>query len=275
MSELKCEACQPWLHAYLDNELDAATAARVQTHLTGCAHCRAALGAIEALRDGVRAHLPYHAAPADLRRRVLAHARRELRPPAPRQALGWLRWAAPAFSTVALALAAMLYLATPSPGDLLSDEFVSSHVRSLLEQHLADVASSDRHTVKPWFTGKLDFSPPVYDFTTEGYPLLGGRIDYIADRTVAALVYRHRKHIINVFVMPTAQADTGLRPSSRRGFNLVSWREHHLAFEAVSDLSQDDLEALCRLIQSSQQERRTVQRGDHTSGVAPADAVSR
>jgi mycothiol system anti-sigma-R factor len=250
MSEIDCEACLPWLHAYLDNELDAVTAARVQTHLAGCADCRKTLGAMEALRDGVRAQLPYHTGPADLRDQVLRRLRAERPARQVRQTWEWLRWAAPAFSTAALAAA--LYLAAPSPQDQLADELVSSHVRSLLAQHLTDVPSSDRHTVKPWFTGKIDFSPPVADFSQAGFPLLGGRLDYIGHRTIAALVYRHRKHIINVFVMPTAEADTGFRVGSRRGFNLVSWRRHHLAFEAVSDLSADELEKLSRLMAEGQ-----------------------
>lgn len=249
---MNCNDCATWLHAYLDNELDTATAGRVRAHLEDCVACKARFDTMAALRSGVRQHLSYHAAPKALQDRALAqvHAR------APAQKVpkpaAWRQWFAPAFSSIALVLAVLLYIAVPSTQDQLADEAVSSHVRSLMEQHLTDVASSDRHTVKPWFAGKLDFSPPVYDFAQQGYPLLGGRLDYIAHQTVAALSYRHNKHIINVFVMPTTQSDADLHSSFKRGYNLVAWRRNHLAFEAVSDLSKDELETLGRLIASQQ-----------------------
>lgn len=248
---MNCNECAAWLDAYLDNELDTATAGRVRAHLEGCAACKARFDAMAALRDGVRQHLPYHAVPKALQDRVLSQV--NARAPAQKPPkTSWRQWFAPAFSSIALVLAVLIYIAAPSAENQLADEAVSSHVRSLMEQHLTDVASSDKHTVKPWFTGKLDFSPPVYDFAQQGYPLLGGRLDYIAHQTVAALSYRYNKHIINVFVMPTTQGDADLRSSFKRGYNLVSWRRNHLAFEAVSDLSKDELQALGRLIASQQ-----------------------
>ena len=264
MDDLDCDACLRWIHAYLDNELDAVNAARVQAHLEHCASCRAEYATMEALRESVRRHVPYHAAPVALRTRVISQSRPRMAASIFPTASGWLAWLAPAFSTVALVIATTLYLAAPSAQDRLADDLISGHVRSLLEQHLTDVASSDRHTVKPWFTGKLDFSPPVYDFAQEGYPLLGGRLDYIGHRTVPALVYRHGRHIINLFIMPTAEADSDPHISSRRGFNLVSWRRDHLAFEAISDLNPEELEGFCRLMLGRERMR------EEESGATPS-----
>jgi anti-sigma factor RsiW len=257
MSDMNCNECITWLHAYLDNELDTATASQVLTHLDSCAACKARFGEMEVLHNGIRQGLPYFEAPKTLQRRVLSqihsHATaRELPRTEVAKTPAWYQWFAPAFSVATLLLALQIHITTPSAEDQLADEVVSSHVRSLMGQHLNDVVSSDRHTVKPWFTGKLDFSLPVYDFTQYGYPLLGGRLDYIAQKTVAALSYRRNMHIINVFVMPTTQANAGMHSISKRGFNLVSWRQDHLAFEAVSDLSREELEGLGQLIASQQ-----------------------
>jgi anti-sigma factor RsiW len=126
---------------------------------------------------------------------------------------------------------------------------VSSHVRSLMGEHLMDVASSDKHTVKPWFTGKLDFSPPVYDFAAQGFPLLGGRLDYLQHQTAAALSYRHDKHIINTFIVPTSEADSPALTESRRGYNIVTWRQNHMRFIVVSDMDKGELEAFSQLTQ--------------------------
>jgi len=243
-SELNCNDCAAWLHPYLDNELETEMAARVNMHMEKCADCKAQFAELQALRDGIRQHAPYFAAPELMERRIMSELSRQKPAHLPRQ------WLAPVFSAAALAASVMLYLSTPSPQDALVDEVVSSHVRSLMEQHLTDVASSDKHTVKPWFAGKLDFSPPVYDFTEQGYPLLGGRLDYIDNQIVAALSYKRNKHVINVFIMPTTQADAAMHSLSKRGYNLVFWRQNHLAFEAVSDLNRQELEALSQMILS-------------------------
>ncbi len=245
---MNCKECTEWLHAYLDNELDTLTAAHVRAHLLTCTDCKAQFDGLDALRKGIRQNLSYHPAPASLQHSIMSQIRSQTS--SSQQHPGWRQWFAPTFSAMALAAAALLYVAVPSAQDRFADEIVAGHVRSLMEQHLTDVASSDRHTVKPWFTGKIDFAPPVYDLSQQGYPLLGGRLDYINHQTVAALSYRHDKHIINVFVMPVAGADSGMATTTKRGYNLVSWRKNHLLFEAVSDLNIKELQALGSLIMS-------------------------
>ncbi|MFJ3524820.1 anti-sigma factor family protein [Pseudomonas sp. NPDC090203] len=245
MTDLTCATCRVSLHGYLDDELDAAAAAEIVTHLQGCAECRQQYDQARLLTDSVKRHAPYYAAPDLLVRSVFA--------PPPAQRVSWLArakgWLAPAFSAAALALALVLYIATPTGEQPWMEEAVSSHVRSLMAGHLNDVASSDRHTVKPWFTGKLDFSPPVHDFAEQGYPLLGGRLDYLQHQTAAALSYGRAKHVINLFIVPTTEADTPRQDRSLRGYNIVAWQQNHMRFIAVSDVERGELEAFSALVE--------------------------
>lgn len=191
----------------------------------------------------------YHQAPAELRSRVrasLAQAARESRGPALWRALGL----GMAFAVVALlSWNLALFHAEPSVEDLVARDVVTAHVRSLMAGHLDDVASSDQHTVKPWFTGKLDFSPPVHDLAAEGFTLSGGRLDYVGGRAVAALTYRYRLHVINVFVWPApAAADTPPRADTRQGYSVVRWTRRGMTFWAVSDAAGAQLAALAEAL---------------------------
>ena len=161
-----------------------------------------------------------------------------------------------AAAVVAVAGGTWLVASLPRAGenDAITREAVSNHIRSLMASHLEDVASTDQHTVKPWFNGKLDFSPPVVDFAAGGYPLVGGRLDYLHGRTVAALVYQHRKHVINVFVWPVADADETLAPAvTRQGFHVIRGTHAGMVLWVVSDLNTEELAAFARMLIASPQ----------------------
>lgn len=193
----------------------------------------------DALQSAVRTEIALEA----------AGQRRQAAPPVARR-WHWPAWglAAAGFACGVLATAITLHLLPPADGTrALEQELASSHVRALMVAHLTDVASSDQHTVKPWFQGKLDYSPPVKDLAGDGYPLIGGRLDYVAARPVAALVYRRHGHLINLFVWPAdGQAAPALH--SHQGYQLAHWRKAGMQFWAVSDLNGEELLALARLI---------------------------
>ncbi|MGE8066378.1 anti-sigma factor family protein [Pseudomonas sp. NPDC089569] len=245
MNELDCTVCRTLIHGYLDKELDPAATARVAGHLAECAACAREHEQAARLVMAVRHKAVHYTAPASLTARVF--------PPEPPKVSvieRWRSWFAPVFSATALALAMVLFVATPGSEQPLMDEAVSSHVRSLMGEHLNDVVSSDRHTVKPWFTGKLDFSPPVFDYKEQGFPLLGGRLDYLQHQTTAALSYGRAKHIINVFILPASEADKPRQTQTIRGFNVVSWQENHLRYVLVSDVEKSELEAFGQLLKN-------------------------
>lgn len=229
------------LHAHFDGELDAVNAEAFEAHLKSCPGCAAALAELHGLRGRLADPSLRPVAPGSLRARieraVAAEAEPQRRLP---RALPWSL--SGGFAALAATLAVMAML--PSQAEL-ADELVSDHVRSTLATHLVDVESSDRHTVKPWFNGKLDFAPPVVDLAGQGFPLVGGRLDYLDGRVVAALVYRRNRHVINVFVRPeptSLQRPGPIRP--HEGYNLLRWTERGLEFWAVSDVEPGDLRAL-------------------------------
>jgi anti-sigma factor RsiW len=182
-----------------------------------------------------------YTAPRDLQASVHAALKAEYRKQSPR--VSWTPWRwAPSFAVALIVVVSVLWLSRRP--DALEQEVVDAHVRSLLAAHLMDVPSTDQHTVKPWFAGKLDFSPPVKDFASEGFELVGGRLDYIGHRTVAALVYHRAKHVINVLIWPVAGGDSGARTSTRNGFNVVEQTRSGMEYWLVSDLNRTELEQL-------------------------------
>lgn len=229
------------VHALLDGELDAVNAQAFEAHLKTCQACAGALGELQALRARIATPELRTPAPAALRGRIEDMLEAETARPRRRipAAVPWTLAGGFAAAFAASVLVAPV-MQVASLG--LEDQLVADHVRSTLVSHLVDVETSDRHTVKPWFNGKIDFAPPVVDLAPQGFPLVGGRVDYLQGRVVAALVYRRNKHVINVFIRPQAG---GLRlPSAgggHEGYSLVRWTEGGLEFWAVSDVEKHDL----------------------------------
>lgn len=250
---MSCDFSGTLLHAYLDGELDAVRAAEFERHLENCRECTATLGAAESLRSTLQRAQLYETAPVDLRKKIRSElkvsAAGASRPSV--AAWRWLGVAAAILLVTGVAWFALPHMRTSSTNmtsSVTSTEIIDAHIRSLQAGHLTDVASTDQHTVKPWFNGKLDFIPPVRDYMDEGFPLIGGRLDVLGERNVAALVYGRRKHFINVFVWPTKEPDTPIHPpGSRQGYQWVHWRHQGMEFCAISDVSAQDLHELAQL----------------------------
>jgi anti-sigma factor RsiW len=256
---VNCARFNQVLDAHIDGELDHATTRDIAAHLAECAACTALRDQRLALRQSVRAHAPYFKAPPTLApaiHRALAQAQTvpapQRRATAFKSRLSWFH--AAVFATVA-ALAGVVggyWLAQPQPDYPLRDPAVASHVAALAPtRQLIQVASSDRHTVKPWFQGKIDIAPPVKDLAGEGFVLVGGRLDQVADKPAAAVVYQVRKHVINLFVWRAGErvthADT-IATSNVRGFSVATWAADGLRFAAVSDVDARDLTRFAQLV---------------------------
>jgi len=245
---MDCTQIRQQLDAYEDGELDAVRARELEAHLLGCPDCLRAEERLTDLRNAVRKHATYHPAPAELREAAIALAR-----PRESRTRGGvtLRWwqlgglLSASASVAALCALVALHVASPTIEQQMAAELVNDHIRSLAQDHLLDVASTDQHTVKPWFAGKLDYSPPVRDLADAGFPLVGGRLDYVDGRLVAALVYERRQHRINVFVWPaTRGAARSEHLANVNGYNVIGWRDEGMDYWAVSDLNSAELEEL-------------------------------
>jgi anti-sigma factor RsiW len=242
---MNCTEARLLIHPYIDGELDLVRSLDVEKHIETCAGCAAENRSLASLRSALRSASLTYSAPGSLKksvRQIASAAKAESY--TRRTPWFWQWWAVGATAFAAILL--MMRLAGTNDGDLLANEMVSDHVRSLMAGHLTDVVSSDQHTVKPWFNGKLDFSPNVKDFAAQGFPLVGGRLDYLHGREVAALIYQRNKHVINVFVWPQEPGKTNVE--SLRGYNLVSRDAGGLHYAFVSDLNATELEQLADLI---------------------------
>jgi anti-sigma factor RsiW len=261
------------MDAYLDAELDPVTSQKVEQHLRDCPKCEQAYEVETAMAHAISQAVPYYKAPLELRERIQVSLREAIgastsrgaagggslprrRPEAVRRGvffdMPW-NWLALAAAIAVAAIVASIFLprlSQPGADQFLATQLIASHVRSLMANHLTDVASSDQHTVKPWLDTKLDFAAPVLDLSVHGFPLIGGRLDYLDNHSAAALVYQRRKHFINLFIWPTTPKDsTGQTMVEREGYHLVHWSDGDFNYWAVSDVSDSDLQTFKQLFE--------------------------
>jgi len=260
---MNCAECETLIHALIDGELDAGHARDVEMHLATCPGCTAKFEAFRAMREAMAGARLKDKAPAALRSRIEAAlplpaaqapaeiaVPRQLRAPSRRMFFGG--FAAGAALSGAIAATVMLGVFDNDRNQTIADEVVSAHIRSLQPGHLMDVETSDQHTVKPWFDGKVDVAPPVIDLTAEGFTLIGGRLDYIDGEPVAAVVYKRRKHIINLFVAQRlGAAHANVTDRTVQGYNVRHWSAGGLDFWAVSDLDPTELDEFVRKISAA------------------------
>ncbi len=256
---MSCQRPEELIHGYLDGELDVARSLEVEQHMRECEVSARAFRNQTTLRSYLKGESLYYGAPEKLKKRIQSSLRKEAKSEVFPRAFSW-RWL-----TVGASLAFMLLIGLviwrvaprvirPSSEELLAQEIVSDHIRSLqLDNHRIDVISEDPHTVKPWFDGKLDFAPPVKDLSGQGFPLLGGRLEYLNNQTVAALVYSRRNHFINLFIWPSEHAGaTGEITTQHKGYDLIHWTSSGMNYWAVSDLNSVELHEFAQLVQQGQ-----------------------
>jgi anti-sigma factor RsiW len=245
---MDCELTRELINAYADRELDLVKSLELEGHLSDCPACSERYANLQALRGAIG--VLYHKPPANLQKRITTAVRRASNGETKSHLISWrmITIAASAVVIVILSWSVFRLLSGPGSSELLAREVVASHVRSLMANHLADVPSSDQHTVKPWFSGKLDFSPPVKDLASEGFPLVGGRLDYLGNRPVAALVYQRRQHYINCFAWPSG-TDEVEKEFSQQGYDLIHLARAGMSYWIVSDLNKSELQEFAELIQ--------------------------
>jgi anti-sigma factor (TIGR02949 family) len=234
------------VQAYFDGEADAVAAADIERHIEGCAECRALLEDLEKLRTALRQELTYETAPPALRARVLRAL--DAHQPTKWRVQPFWKGAFSGIGGMAIAAGLAFFLLAPPLTNPLLEDLVSAHVRSLMPDHLIDVVSTDKHTVKPWFAGHADVSPVVADFAEQGYRLIGGRADYFDRQHAAVTVYQHGAHIINVFSW-AATKDSVPKDTTRNGYHMAFWKTGDLVYCAVSDTGWDELRRLVQLLQ--------------------------
>jgi mycothiol system anti-sigma-R factor len=268
---MNCEEATKLMDGYLDGELDPMTSQEIEQHLRECHKCEQAYEADTALAHAISRGAPYYKAPTELRERIqsslrdavgvsasrsaarenhplLTSPRAERRLVLPEIPWNWLALAAAIALAAIVASSFLPRLRQPGADQFLATQLIASHVRSLMADHLTDVASSDQHTVKPWLDVKLDFAAPVVDLSGDGFPLVGGRLDYLGNHSAAALVYQRRKHFINLFIWPTTPLDgKEQKIVEREGYHLVHWIDGDFTYWAVSDVSAGDLQNFQRL----------------------------
>jgi anti-sigma factor RsiW len=254
---MNCQEIEALKHAYADRELDLVRTTEIEHHLSDCRACSQAYENIRALSSALKSSDLYFKAPALLKRRIRESLGAENKDAPTLQHSNaptlfwwqWLKWGIPIAGTALIAFLLATSFISASTDERLAQEVTANHVRSLMATHLTDVTSSDQHTVKPWFDGKIDFAPPVKDLAAQGFPLIGGRLDYLQNRPVAALVYQRHKHFVNLFIWPAPRSsNTTKKATVRQGYNLIHWNESGMTFWAVSDLNPVELREFAELI---------------------------
>ena len=249
---MNCQEAQGLIHGFVDSELGLVLNLQMERHMRECPGCSGTYERLRAMHTAISDNSLYFRPPAGLEDRL----RTRLRTVSCLEERVWT--IAPSWRGIGIAAALVLCIAgtwqvamtrqRSSTSETIAQEVVASHVRSLMATHLTDVPSSNRHTVKPWFNGKLDFSPVVADFADRGFVLDGGRLDYLANRAVAALVYRRRQHVINLFTWPTSQPDMAVRTFDRQGYHALNWTKSQLTYWAVSDLNPEELRQFAEML---------------------------
>jgi anti-sigma factor RsiW len=251
---MNCDESQVLLHGYLDGELDPTGSLTFEAHLASCKDCGKEFQRYKDLGAAVRNTAEYFTAPQGLRSAIVSQLR-----PSPGKA-AWRPSRSPVWQVLVGAVAALLIatvglnttLAHRSAESFIAQEVVASHARSLMANHLFDVVSTDRHTVKPWLDKNLDFAPTVVDFAKQDFALAGGRLDYLDHHQVAALVYRHRQHIVNVFIWPAADArDLAPQWIVQQGYNIAHWTESGMNYWVISDADRSGLNDFVGLLRSA------------------------
>jgi anti-sigma factor RsiW len=249
---LNCEQTRDLMNGYVDGEVDLVKSLEIEAHLSDCHACTQTYNGLRRLRSAVTDSVLRFDPSENFEGRLRSALRRESKQDRKPMLLRW-RWVIAGASFLGAAFviwAVAAIFVQPSTGDFLAQEIVSGHVRSLMANHLTDVPSSDQHTVKPWFDGKIDFSPPVKDLSQQGFSLNGGRLDYIGNRPVAVLVYQRRQHPINLFVWPsTGEREISQKASVRQGYNLIHWTNAGMTYWTVSDLNLAELQQFVQLLQ--------------------------
>ena len=247
---MTCHEAEPLLHARLDNELDMAGAASIDLHLSDCPVCATQYAALENLHQEIAAADLAYTPGISLEGKLAAQFLKEEKSPSRFWSWNWLNASMMTAAAIALVAAIVLIpmLRTNQETDGMAAEILDNHLRALQAVHQVDVPSSDQHTVKPWFQGKTDFSPPVPDLTKEDFILIGGRLEVIRQQTAAAIVYRRRQHVIDLYVLPAAGADSTTELRDLGGYHLLRWTQNNLHYWAVSDVDPRDLRMFADLI---------------------------
>jgi len=270
---MNCEEATKLMDGYLDSELDPITSQKIEQHLRECPKCDQAYKIHGSLIRVIGNATPYYKAPAELREQIQSSLRDavgakdkggigqpgqlsvprpqgERRPVLSQVPWNWLALAATIMLGALITAVFLPRMRPPNADQFLATQLIASHVRSLMANHLMDVPSSDQHTVKPWLDAKLDFAAPVADLSSQGFPLIGGRLDYLNNHSVAALVYQKRKHFINLFIWPTTPEDsTAQTMVEREGYHLVHWSDGDFTYWAVSDVNPSDLQNFKQLFE--------------------------